>query len=235
MITSMKEELAILEEKFRFTKEGTGPTICSLLNGEMESYLQTIQPYVNAPNKKVTASLLVKRVSFLAVNVLYILSVTNKKIELNPDHIQLVSHFDGDTWLPKFRFEPLRMSSIENRDGERKEVFEQLFKGVLTPFINKLSKIAKVPRTTLWENVMIYIYWLYESIIPETHSDFQALLEADGNLFDMNHNVAAASYSAKRYVKPIEATVRVRKTCCFYYETNEKASHCKTCPLRCNV
>ncbi|MDX5474851.1 MAG: (2Fe-2S)-binding protein [Bacillaceae bacterium] len=235
MNTAMKENLFILEEKFRFTKEGTGPTLSSLLNGEMDSYLQTIQPYVNAPNKKVAASLLVKRLSFLAVNVLYVMSVTNKKIEINPDHIQIVSHFDGDTWLPKFRFESLRITSIEDREWERKKVLEQLFKEIFTPIINMLSKEAKVPRTTLWENVMIYIYWLYESVIPETHGDFQALLEADGSLFDMNHNVAATSYSTKKYVKPIDATVRVRKTCCFYYETNEKASHCKTCPLRCNV
>ena len=235
MITSMREELSILEEKFRFTQEGTGPTLSSLLNGEIDSYLQTIQPHVNAPNKKVTASLLVKRLSFLAVNVLYTMSVTNKKMDLNLDDIQLVSHFEGDTWLPKFRFEPLSMTSIANRECERKEVFEQLFKEIFTPFINMLSKEVKVPRTTLWENVMIYIYWLYETVIPEKQNDFQALLEADGNLFDMNRNVAVASYSTKRYVKPIDATVRVRKTCCFYYETNEKASHCKTCPLRCNV
>lgn len=235
MNTAMKENLSILEEKFRFTKEGTGPTLSSLLNGEMDSYLQTIQPYVNAPNKKVAASLLVKRLSFLAVNVLYVMSVTNKKIEINPDHIQIVSHFDGDTWLPKFRFEPLRITSIEDREWERKKVLEQLFKEIFTPIINMLSKKAKVPRTTLWENVMIYIYWLYESVLQEPHDDFRALLEADGELFDMNHNVATTFYSAKRYVKPIDATVRVRKTCCFYYETNEKKAHCKTCPLRCNV
>jgi ferric iron reductase protein FhuF len=107
--------------------------------------------------------------------------------------------------------------------------------------MEQVAKEAKISRQTLWENVMLYVYWLYETVLPKlgetefADEDFQALLDAPASFFGMNRNPAATFYSEKVYVEKHQATMRVRKTCCFYYQTNSSGARCSTCPLECRV
>lgn len=235
-------ELQFLEEKCRLTtkKSKSSLSVKDLMEEGSLQFLKHIQPYIGSDKDYVTASLLMKRLALLSVNVLLSFSAYNKIMELKPETIHIDDYIEKELWLPKIRFEPLHMKEIVEEVGAREEARDQLFKilffDIYTPIIERLSKVANVSRFTLWENVMIYIYWLYETLLPsigkeDIAGDFEALQYAPSQWFGLNKNPVKYFYSVKGTVA--EKAIRSRKTCCFYYETNEEKSRCKTCPLAC--
>ncbi|MDA6131078.1 ferric iron reductase, partial [Escherichia coli] len=78
----------------------------------------------------------------------------------------------------------------EEREKWREDALRTLFNGHIFPVLNGIANEANVSKLILWENIAIYLFWLYEKILPlETHSeraaeDFEFNLEkASGNLF----------------------------------------------------
>ncbi|MBM7618182.1 ferric iron reductase protein FhuF [Bacillus tianshenii] len=218
--------------------------LASLLEeGAVCSYLATIREDLGTDKNDVAASLLMKRLGFLAVNCLMSMSAYNKTFKIDSGNIWIDSSMDNGTWLPKIRFSVLEVEAAPaiDRNDWRTRHFYSLFKGLYMPLIERIAKDAKVSRQTLWENVMLYVYWLYETILPKigetkyAEEDFLALLEAPASFFGMNRNPAASFYSDKIYVEKQQAEIRVRSTCCFYYQANASGSRCSTCPLECKV
>lgn len=218
--------------------------LASLLEeGAVCAYLDTIREDLGTDKNDVAASMMLKRLGFLAVNCLLSMSAFNKTLKIDPENIWLDSFYDKGTWLPKIRFYEIEMEEApsEGRSDWRTRHFNSLFQGLFVPLIEQVAKEAKVSRQTLWENVMLYVYWLYETILPKLDvtehatEDFQALLDAPSSLFGMNRNPAVTFYSEKVFVEKHQANIRVRKTCCFYYQTNTSGARCSTCPLECKV
>jgi ferric iron reductase protein FhuF len=218
--------------------------LSSLLEeGAVCAYLDKRQEDLGTDKNDVAASLLLKRLGFLAVNCLLSMSTYDKTFKINPERIWLDSSYDKGIWLPKIRFNELEVDAapLIGRSEWRTRHFTSLFQGLYVPLIERVAKEAKISRQTLWENVMLYVYWLYETVLPKLEvtehatEDFKALLEAPASLFEMNRNPAATFYSEKVYVEKHQAKIRVRKTCCFYYQTNTSGARCSTCPLECKV
>ncbi|MGM0836172.1 MAG: IucA/IucC family C-terminal-domain containing protein [Bacillota bacterium] len=214
-----------------------------LEEGAVCSYLDTIREDLGTDKNDVAASLLMKRLGFLAVNCFMSMSAYDKTFKIDPENIWLDSFYDKGAWLPKIRFSYLEVETAPSLDRSswRTRHFSSLFQGLFDPLIERVAKEAKISRQTLWENVMLYVYWLYETVLPKLDvtehaiEDFQALLDAPASLFGMNRNPATTFYSEKVFVEKHQAKIRVRKTCCFYYQTNTSAARCSTCPLECKV
>ncbi|WP_078379068.1 IucA/IucC family C-terminal-domain containing protein [Sutcliffiella halmapala] len=240
-----KDELSFLQENGRFAVgadfKGETVQLSALIENGTLDYLKSIQAALHAEKNDVTGSLLMKRLAFLAVNCLFSMTAFNKAIDVKPENIWIDSTVNNDIWLPKIRFKELKVveAPSENREAWRKEIFVQLFQEVYAPLIEQLKKDAKVSRQTLWENVMLYIYWLYETVLPKLEQstyleeDFQSLLKASPHMFEMKRNPASQFYKEKTFVQKHQAEIRVRTTCCFYYRANDAGAHCSTCPLDC--
>ncbi|BDG35468.1 (2Fe-2S)-binding protein [Geobacillus sp. 44B] len=197
-------------------------------------YLEKVRQKLGAANKVVAASMLIKRYSFLAAMSLYAMSVWNKRLVLSPERIWMETDDNDDMWLPTFRFEELKAEICTGcRDQWREETVRQLFAGHFSPLIEKLRSITKISVHILWENIAIYIYWLYETlgkddslayIREQLYNDFHFLVhDADGALFG-----TFRQNPLKRFWKG-NAGVKQRTTCCLYYQT-EGGMHCQTCP-----
>ncbi|WP_156292111.1 IucA/IucC family C-terminal-domain containing protein [Oceanobacillus salinisoli] len=208
----------------------------------LEKYLNQLQHKFGTDSQFVAGSQLMKRIGFvMATPFLYTMTAYHKCLPLELENCFLVSSYKAGKWLPNLYIKDVTVEKIneENREKQRAELINKLFNHIYQ-LINHISKVSKVPRPILWENVAIYIYWLYETKMPMELrgmdqkmivNDFHYLVrEADASVFQESYNPLARFYNDKREVEGVDEPVRIRRTCCFFYETGENESFCSTCP-----
>jgi ferric iron reductase protein FhuF len=222
-------------------KEPLTIEVDSLLSGELENYISKVMVGIGAPNDKVTASMIMKRYAFFAAMALFTMSHSDRRINIRMNNITLVSHYEDGLWLPKFYLKDL---SFELVSGDRQLWREQYVKGLFANhiylLIDQLSKITKISKLILWENIAVYLFWLYESVLEDSNEerkgiiqeDFRYLFyEAPGHVFgEYNHNPLTKYDSEKIFNPDTEKYIRYRKTCCFSYQLEGNHKRCNTCP-----
>ncbi|MBT2679004.1 (2Fe-2S)-binding protein [Bacillus sp. ISL-35] len=212
----------------------------------MGAYLDRFNEGLKAPDAKTAASVFMKRHAFLAVLYLYSMTAFNKRIDVSPENIILADAIKDGLWLPEFYLKS-KIADVcpdEERQEWRMEAVRHLFVDNLFPVMDAISKSAKISKLVLWENVAVYVFWLYEKILNESsdpdirvraEEDFTFLVEsAPGRLFGRYHkNPIARYYTKPVYQEEVDSFIRVRKTCCYSYKLKEKGGYCKTCPRTC--
>ena len=222
-------------QKYRL-RSGTGNafTVANLMDKAFAiDFMRNLAFSIDSPSEKTAASIFIKRYAFIAVISLFAMTMGNKKMNLSLDNIEMEEAEHGIDWLPMIS---LKNSSIEewngqDRDEWREGVYRDLFANNIYPIIEHFEKTFKVSKLILWENIAVYLFWLYETELsdngnPNVRSDFNFLIkEAEGNLFGKyNLNPIQKYYSEKHP----QDEIRMRKTCCFTYQLGTK--RCKTCP-----
>ena len=206
-----------------------------------------IQQTMEAANLRAAASMLAKRYSFVAVAALYSFIVFQKKINASTENVLLHTEDAETMWLPKVFISEIE--TIEVTEDNRKilldELLDELFAHQIEPIWSALRKVTKISKLTLWENVAVYIHWLYDLLLANEEIDnveVQKVLryvleEAEGHQFGSYHHNPLARYSSlPQYVEKVEKQkqeVRVRQTCCLSYQTGAKETYCRTCPVIC--
>ncbi len=203
-----------------------------------------IQQTMEAANLRAAASMLAKRYSFVAVAALYSFIVFQKKINASTENVLLHTEDAETMWLPKVFISEIE--TIEVTEGNRKilldELLDELFAHQIEPIWSALRKVTKISKLTLWENVAVYIHWLYDLLLANEEIDnvevqkvLQYVLEeAEGHQFGSYHHNPLARYSPlPQYVEKQKQEVRVRQTCCLSYQTGAKETYCRTCPVIC--
>ena len=205
-------------------------------------YLEKVGAHIGSPNSKVTASIFVKRYAFVAVIYLYGISAWNKKLDPSLTNISLQTEKTDDLWLPTFYFHQTKMEEAEkSRDQWREKALKEFFSKNIHVLIEQVSKVTKQSKHILWENIAIYLFWLYETVLPKIEDeeiqtrakgDFRYLIsEAPETLFGNEHtNPIKRYYHKKVYIKDLQEEVRVRTTCCVSYLLQGTPNRCKTCP-----
>ena len=234
MVNILKDNSLGALEKYRLRPEiGKSFNMANLLQkAYVTDFMKNLAYSIGAPSERAAASIFIKRYAFIAVIALFAMTTGNKKLNLSLDNVELEEAERGKDWLPSIS---LRDVSIEEWDGEnrdewRKRVYTDLFANNIYPILEQFEKTFKVSKLILWENIAVYLFWLYESELkdsnnPNVLSDFRFLInEAEGHLFGgYNLNPIQKYYSEKN-----QDEVRIRKTCCFTYQLGSK--RCKTCP-----
>ncbi|TQR16312.1 IucA/IucC family C-terminal-domain containing protein [Psychrobacillus soli] len=203
----------------------------------ISNYLDILSTHIGASNAKVAASLFVKRYSFLTVIYLYAMTAWNEKLNISYENVSLQSDESDKLWLPNFYFHQLESETLQaDRDEWRANCIELLFKEHISPILNLLSKTTKVSKLILWENIAVYISWLYETVLTDepieivdrSKEDFQFIMNrAPGHLFgDYNTN------PLNRFYREAQGKEVRRSTCCYSHLTNSN-KYCKTCPRKC--
>ncbi|GAE47254.1 hypothetical protein JCM21738_4212 [Mesobacillus boroniphilus JCM 21738] len=214
----------------------------------MSSCLKRFKDELGAPDLKTAASLFMKRHAFLAALYLYSMSAFNKKLDVSPENIILEDAIHDGLWLPGFYLKNKTTDVCPTRDRAewRAEAVRHLFVDNLFPVMDAISKSANISKLILWENVAVYIFWLYEKILSEVADpevklraaeDLSFLVEhAPGKLFGRySKNPITRFYSETVYQEGTDSYIRIRKTCCYSYMLKEKGSYCKTCPHTCGM
>lgn len=209
--------------------------------------LRKIMPELGAPNLKITASLVIKRVAFLMLApVLYAMSGFDKGLDGSIKNSVFEYPLDNRIWQSKM---PLKNTSVsvlkssdnEDRDAWRSEILSRVFSGHLTLLVEQFYRLTKVSRRVLWENIAVRVFSIYEQrILTNIAEEKRAIAEADyayllddttTKLFGLKENPLTVFYRDKQLTALSENPVRVRRTCCFYYQATEPPVYCGSCPL----
>jgi ferric iron reductase protein FhuF len=214
---------------------------------KLQQYLWRLKEEFGAPNDKVTASIFIKRYAFLPVIYLYAMTVWNKALNIEINNVSIESDKTGGLWLPSFYFKNLSFSEHNslNREDWRRSSIKELFRMHLFPLLNRMVHVSKTSKYILWENIAVYIFWLYESVLVDiedeivkqrAYDDFQFIVkEADGKLFgDYHQNPLTKYYTKTAVVDHNSSEIRVRTTCCFSNQLEKNPKSCNICPVTCH-
>lgn len=214
--------------------------------GEMVRYLEGRFSLMGAHDLKTAGSLFMKRYAFVAALGMLAATFWNRKLNLSPDNLVLVDHVnENGLWLPKVCLKDDEAGEFTST-SEKEDFIQSLFSDHLDKIIGVLKHSAKLPNLILWENVAVYLFWIYENdafvtgktIHDRKERDFAQLLsDENSHWFGMyNKNPLNRYYTEKERVEGLEDEIRVRKTCCFSYRLeNGEQFRCKTCPQTCKV
>jgi ferric iron reductase protein FhuF len=222
-------------------KEPLTIEVDTLLSGEMDNYISRVMVGIGAPNEKVTASMIMKRYAFFAAMSLFTMSHSDRGLNIRTSNVTLVSHYEDGLWLPKFYLKDLSFEAVHgDRPVWREQYVKNLFANHIYLLMDQLTQISKISKLILWENIAVYLFWLYESVLEESNEerkrimaeDFRYLFyEAPGHVFgEYNHNPLTKYDSEKIFNPDTEKYIRYRKTCCFSYQLEGHPKRCNTCP-----
>ncbi|QAY92757.1 MULTISPECIES: IucA/IucC family C-terminal-domain containing protein [unclassified Pseudomonas] len=209
-----------------------------------ERLLDALSPVIGSPSRAITASLLGKRLSFLATGAcLYAMSVYDKGLLLSLDNTVIEYGHDDGLWtssMPLAHSLPLTYGAGE-REAWRETLVQSLFAGLLKPLWQTFNRVSGVSRRILWENSAVRVYSLYEkrmakidepSVRERYEADFRWLLtQAEPALFGLDYNPLSHFRRPPTLLDEGQRSIRFRRTCCFYYLATEPAEYCSTCPL----
>ncbi|MGF6163065.1 ferric iron reductase protein FhuF [Pseudomonas sp. 2725] len=209
-----------------------------------EQLLDALGPVIGSPTRAITASLLGKRLSFLATGAcLYAMSVYDKGLQMSLDNTVIEYGHDEGVWtssMPLIHGRPLTYGEGE-REAWRETLVQALFAGMLKPLWLTFNRVTGVSRRILWENTAVRVYSLYEkrmakiddpSVRERYEADFNWLLtQAEPALFGLDYNPLSHFRRPPTLVEDGQRSIRFRRTCCFYYLATEPAEYCSTCPL----
>ncbi|MGG3468048.1 IucA/IucC family C-terminal-domain containing protein [Neobacillus pocheonensis] len=198
----------------------------------LKVFIDNLSESIGAPSEKVSASIFMKRYAFITVLSLYVMTVWNKKLNVTLSNIEMESPEQGKEWLPSLSLKDANGIAWDgkNRAEWRRGVLKDLFAKNIFPIIEKLEKMFRISRLILWENIAVYIFWLYETELKDLNNgnvlnDFRFLMvEAEGAMFGRYKGNPLQKY----YTEKVEE-VRMRNTCCFSYQL-PAGKRCKTCP-----
>ncbi|SEQ80919.1 IucA/IucC family C-terminal-domain containing protein [Piscibacillus halophilus] len=242
MTQLLKSEKIYLKDNFRLVDyaDNVSVTLDQLLDEEfLRKYLQDIKHEFHTESIFVAGSQLMKRLGFnIVLPSLYLMTVHDMKLDMTFDRTGIVPNRVGDKWLPNLHMDGFSVEKFDeaNREEERRILTENLF-AKMDQLVNVFNKVSRVPKPNLWENISIYVYWLYEKKLKEerftdiaehVEEDYQYLIRGmSADIFSDDCNQLTNFYWGRR-IK--DDGTRVRRTCCFYYGANSDRKCCKTCP-----
>ncbi|MGF1840611.1 IucA/IucC family C-terminal-domain containing protein [Vibrio atlanticus] len=210
---------------------------------ECLSILNKIMPELGAPDLKITASLVIKRIAFLVLApTLYSMSVYNKGLNLTIDNSVFEYPLNERIWQNGMPIFDTQVSlALDERALWREGVLRQVFSEHLTPLVNIFNEVTGISKRVLWENIAVRIFSVYERrILPNVASELKVL--ADGDLqfivnpethaiFSVDENPLTRFYGKKIQLAKSADLVRIRRTCCYYYKATSPQIYCSNCPL----
>jgi ferric iron reductase protein FhuF len=247
MYTKLSEQEAAELLRFRYVpelkQEGKATQMSSLVfKNHMQLFLEEVKGELQAPDSKVTASVFMKHYAFVIVIYLYTLSSWNKRLHFTLDSLYLQSSQKEGNWLPEYYFKDLTVEEFSGNDRIqwRDQAIQHLFSEIIFPVLNSLTKEAKISKYILWENISVYLNWLYEKVLDHSQvsyafEDYDYIInQAPGKLFGPYERNPLQRYCTEPvYLAELKETIRIRKTCCLTYQLGAKRTYCNTCPLYC--
>jgi ferric iron reductase protein FhuF len=243
------KELDYLEVNFRYAAVHSEDMIdaVKLLDEKLLlSNLNTLKSQISASSLVTAASQFSKRYAFLLTTVgLYTMTMWNKGLNLSLEHTLLTLPKKDNGDFPKVTVDDssLFLADEAHRKAWRDVLIKTIFSGNLSKVWKSLHAVSKVPMPILWENTAVYIFWLYETKMREEGTNQEVsqrikedlhylVTEAAGELFGEKENPLTKYYTKNCTKFCNEEPMRMRKTCCLYYQLTDKenAVYCKTCP-----
>ncbi|MCK6074660.1 (2Fe-2S)-binding protein [Paenibacillus silvae] len=202
-------------------------------------YISWFQHYIDAPDMKVAASMLAKRLGYLwTAPLVTAMTFHHQHVTFQLEnsflyHPKLEKHEKG-TRFPFLAVNELKAEALTgDRHAWREKAVQEMFAVQLTPLLKTLAAIAPLSMSILWENIMVRIGRLFTPDEGETEQERQIIREdfsfltqvASGQVFGERKNPLTRFTDAKDNVYVAKSE---RITCCFWYQMS--GEYCLKCP-----
>lgn len=236
----------LLIPAFERDKQFSAPLTQLLDPGFCNAFLDELAVPLGAPNAKITASLLSKRLAFLfTAGPLVAMTLFNQALDLSVENVILEFRHD-QMWqsrLPLLRLQTGPFNIVQqpqDRDAWRERMLHRLFAGNLSIVWDALRASSGVSSNVLWENLAVRIFSLYERRMhtlattdierARIEDDFDYIVRrAPGEIFGLSRNPLTRFHLP--FTPQAGKPVRFRRTCCFYFRATRPPEYCTVCPL----
>lgn len=214
--------------------------LCELHDEEAcREYISWFQHYIDAPDMKVAASMLAKRLGYLwTAPLVTAMTFHHQHVTFQLEnsflyHPKLEEHEEG-TRFPFLAVNELRAEEwTGDRHVWREKAVHEMFAVQLTPLLKTLAAIAPLSMSILWENIMVRIGRLFAPDEGETEQERKIIREdfayltqvASGQVFGERKNPLTRFTECKDNVHAAKSD---RLTCCFWYQMS--GEYCLKCP-----
>jgi ferric iron reductase protein FhuF len=250
MSSSLKpEEMEILSKDFRLVRNISSDSSYSIASKDFLhqekclAYLNKVTDILPASTKVASVSQFSKRYAFLTFGSgLYSMTMYNKGLDYSINNCYIESNYHRESWIPNLRLLDWHVTEPEDENWNkwRDQMIQTIFAENIAKVWEVISKVVRIPSSVLWENTAISVYWMYEKKMREEASenqkerileDYHYLLSAPADLFGTAENPLTKFDSPKSTTASSVEPIRMRKTCCYYYQTPANI-YCRTCPRK---
>ena len=186
----------------------------------LDQHLTRLTTEFGSPTRAHAASMTAKRIGYIAALMIYALN--KHAVLIHPKvstFVTIAKESTNTSWKPVYSF-PLE--TAEPLQSTVEWITQELYAQTIVPIVELLSKERGISRVVLFENIFIYIRWIFISKLQDNIT-FQQLIESSALEFGVKKLHPIALYESGRST--------LRKTCCLYYQTHDAVKTCKTCPL----
>ncbi|QKS73151.1 (2Fe-2S)-binding protein [Paenalkalicoccus suaedae] len=166
----------------------------------------------------------------LAENAAYDWSLTN--IEL-----QLVHHAEHNYFGFLFKIKDDTMVELDaaTRDEQVRERLTALYRDSVTPLLETFAEVADIRIRELWGQLNLGIHYGFDRVVdlgnPRAEGDMRFLTEElDGSIFNAKKNPLAITFRLVDSYTGDGEQLRMKPSCCLYYQLEGAAAKCFTCP-----
>lgn len=214
-----------LRANFRWQSTASSSAVLSLsdLKNEavVERHLTILTNHFGSPTRAHAASMTAKRAGYAVALLIY--ARLRYNIVVNSSNCFLMTADEPSAapgWLPVYSF-PL--NSAESEQDAVNWITKELYAETLVPIIEVLAKEKGISRAVLFENVFVYMKWIFVTKLQDSDL-FQQLLETPVSEFGYTKRHPFAYYE--------DTSNGLRRTCCLRYQTVGEERTCKACSLK---
>ncbi|NDI36036.1 IucA/IucC family C-terminal-domain containing protein [Chengkuizengella sediminis] len=234
-----------IKEKFHILFEKPDNPAITLLGKNLvdekrlKTWLVRFAEQIKTENLAASASIFSKYYAHMMCAIPFIMSFYRFPISADLKNITI---YYSDKNTPYIYIDPSAwLETSKNTTTDRDKILSCLFINNFQPFFVLLNRITNLKTSILWENVLVYIDFMYKEGFKMVENDSaRNLIEQDylyltqyakPALFGL-HSTNPLSIEGKMIDHPEQEgeTFRIRKTCCLKHHTMDR-THCRNCPI----
>jgi ferric iron reductase protein FhuF len=172
------------------------------------------------------------------------LSYHNTSFDLSLSNIELQIYHDEEHGHDGLNFKVLNQQEGSNSTVEqtswRKEVIKEMFKSQVVPLLYMFTEVTNVRIKELWELLGLGLYYGHDKMLElvgateekeRIEEDFEYITkELEPEIFQLKKNPLNITFTMVEASKEPGTLLRIKPSCCLYYETEGAKAKCYTCP-----
>jgi hypothetical protein len=214
-----------------------------VINDFIDNYGEKIK----ALNSEVAATYFCSAYGWMLSGLQYVLSHYDTALNTSLSNIELQMYYDKEHnyYGIGFRFIDCKDAPLSTeRKQWRRDVLEKLYSTNVAPLVNLFHEATNVRLRDLYGQLSIGIYNGYDRVVEICQSveekakikdDFHFLTkELSPTIFNLKKNPFNISFSMIESPREEGVTIRMKPSCCLYYQTEGATTKCYGCPRMTN-
>lgn len=209
-----------------------------------EELINVYGSHIKALNSQVVASYFCGVYGWFLAGVQYVLSYSDSTLNISLSNIELQLYYHEELKAYGICFRLLKVDEITfqktERETRRNLFIELLYSENVAPLVNLLHTETKVRVIDLYGQLSIGLYHGYDQMLAlaqtdeqkeKVQADFSFLTkELAPSIFKLNKNPLNITYRMIESPREEGTLIRMKPSCCLYYQTEGARSKCYGCP-----